>query len=225
MTPIPSEWQSALGGPVAGGLCCISVISSTSVGPSLTVFNPDDVGTKSSIPGKTVLFYDLNHTVAGGVGSEASTNNIFNLTSRIGGMAFVPGTRSVLFVEGHGTGTYCYGTAAECGNDTAMPDVKGPHAQPYRYQILAYDANDLVAVKNGSKNTYDPKPYAIIVLNGMANSGTPNIAGATYDPQTGHLFITQEYGPNPRVEVYQIKAPAVTTTTAPQAPSNVRIIR
>lgn len=222
ITPIPAEWQPLLGGQVMGGLCCISVIGSTSAGPALTVFNPDDVGVKSPIPGKTVLFYDLNHTVAGGKGSEASQNNIFNLTSRIGGVAFVPGTRSVLFVEGHGTGPYCYETAANCNNDTALSDVKGPHAQPYRYQILAYDANDLVAVKNGTKATYDPKPYAVIVLDGMPNSNNPSIAGATLDPTTRRLYITQDYGNKPRVEVYQV---GVGNSAVPRAASSLRIIR
>jgi hypothetical protein len=225
MTHIPAEWQSSFGGPVMGGLCCISVIDTSSYGPALTVFDPNDIGAKNAITGKTVLWYDSAHTASGGKNSEASQNDVFNLTSRVGGVAFIPGTRSVLFVEGHGTGPYCYGTYQECGNDTALKEVKGPHAQPYRYQILAYDANDLLAVKNGTKNVYDPKPYAVIVLDGMPHSYNPYSMGATYDPETRRLYLTQDYGENPRVEVWQVRAPSATTTTPPAPPSNVRIIK
>jgi hypothetical protein len=203
MTLIPSEWQTALGGPALTGQCCISVISSTSSGPAATVFNPTQVGS-ATLSGKTVLYYPLATPVCGSTGCEASTNSTFNLTTRVGGMAFPSGSRTLLFVGGHGTGKYCYGTAAECGNDTSMPDVKGPHAQPYRYQIWAYDANDLVAVKNGTKTTSTPKPYGVWPLSEMHNSGNPNIGGAGFSPTTGRLFITQDYGPNPMVEVYQI---------------------
>jgi hypothetical protein len=221
MTLIPQEWRSAFGGPALTGQCCISVISSTSSGPSATVFDPATVG-NGTLSGKTVLYYPLATPVCGSTGCEASTNSTFNLTTRVGGMAFPPGSRTLLFIGGHGTGKYCYGTAAECGNDSAMPDVKGPHAQPYRYQIWAYDVNDLVAVKNGSKATSAPKPYGVWPLTEMSHSGNPNIAGAGFNPVTGHLFITQDYGANPRVEVYTVTVNGTPSKT-PSPPGNVGI--
>ena len=216
MAPIPSEWQAAFGGPALTGQCCVSVISTTSQGPSATVFNPDDVGKTSPIPGKTVLFYPTAHFLRDG----STQNDVYNLTTRLGGVFFPPNTRSVIFVGGHGTGKYCYGTAQECGNDTAMPDVKGPHAQPYRYQAWAYDANDLAAVKSGSKAEYQPQPYAVFELKGMHNSGNPNISGATFDPETGYLYITQDYGEEPTVEVFKVSSVA---TPVPAAPTNVTV--
>ena len=228
MTPIPSEWQTAFGGPALTGNCCISVTNSTSAGPALTVFNPANVGVVNPIPGQTVLYYPLTNPVCGSLHCEEKQSNVYNLTTVYGGMAFVPGTRSVLFVMAHGTGSYCYGSATDCGNDTALYDVKGPHAQPYRYQILAYDANDLVAVKNGSKQTYDPKPYGVFVLNGMPNSDDDKIKGAAFDPETGQLFIAQNYGEKPRIEVYQIGAagtgtpPPVSLKPNPPTDTNVK---
>jgi len=213
---IPGDWQSAFGGPALTGQCCVSVISTTSQGPSATVFNPDDVGKSSSIPGKTVLFYPTSNLLRDG----STQNDVYNLTTRVGGVFFPPNTRSVIFVGGHGIGKYCYGTAAECGNDQAMPDVKGPHAQPYRYQVWAYDANDLVAVKSGSKAVYAPQPYAVWELKGMSHSGNPNISGATYDPEGGFLFITQDYGEKPTVEVYKVSGVA---QVAPSPPTGVTV--
>jgi len=208
MTLIPPDWQSAFGGPAFTGNCCISVTSSTSAGPSLTVFNPADVGVTNPIPGKTVLFYPLSNPVCGSANCEQKQSSVYNLTTVYGGAAFPSGTRSVLFVMATGTGPYCYGSASDCGNDSALSDVKGPHAQPYRYQILAYDANDLVAVKNGSKQTYDPKPYGTFVLEGMAYSRDDKIRGAAFDQETGRLYIAQSYNEDPRIEVYQIGKPA-----------------
>lgn len=222
MTVIPPEWRSALGGPALTGQCCISVISSTSSGPSATVFNPDNVGS-GSLSGTTVLYYPLSNPVCGSVGCEASQNDTFNLTTRVGGMAFPPGTRTLLFVGGHGTGRYCYGTMQECGNDTALPDVKGPHAQPYRYQIWAYDVNDLVAVKNGQRATHSPRPYGVWPLSGMPNSGNPTIAGAGYDPETGRLYITQDYYDKPRVEVWEIKVSGQSEPKQPSPPGNLSV--
>lgn len=220
MIPIPAEWQSAFGGKAFTGMWGLSIVSSTSAGPALTVFNPDDVGVVNPIPGKTVLYYPISNPVCGAKNCEATQNNTYNLSTGYSGMAFPPGTRTILFVGAHGTGPYCYGTALECGNDTAMSDVKGPHAQPYRYQIWAYDANDILAVKNGTKQTWEPKPYAILVLDGMANSNNAFTKGAGYDPETGLLFIAQDYGGEPRIEVYKINASSGGTTTL-SAPSNL----
>jgi len=46
----PQEWRSALGGPALTGQCCISIISRTSFGPSVSVFDPDQVGTLNPVP-------------------------------------------------------------------------------------------------------------------------------------------------------------------------------
>ena len=221
MTWIPPEWQNDFGGPAFTGNCCISVTGSTSAGPSATVFNPNDVGVKNPIPGKTVLFYPLTHPTCGSEHCEAQQSNIYNLTTVYGGLAFPPGTRSVLFVTAHGTGCYWYGGWDEPGiggcpnKDPALSDVKGPHAPPYRYQILAYDANDLLAVKNGTKQTWEPKPYAVITLDGMPNSSDDRIKGAGYEPETGRLYIAQDYGDHPRIEVYQIAGPTASSTVPP----------
>lgn len=211
MTVIPREWQASFGGPALTGLFGISIVSATSSGPSATVFDPDAIGVTNPVPGKTVLYYPLEHPACGSVNCETVQHNEYNLTTSFGGMAFPPGTRSVLFVESHGTGCYWYGlwdrpTDGCTSPDPYQQDVKGPHAPPYRYQIAAYDANDLVAVKNGTKRTWDPKPYAVWALTDLpANEAI--VKGAAYDAATGHLYITRDYGSQARVEVYRITIP------------------
>lgn len=47
-------------------------------------------------------------------------------------------------------------------------------------------------------------PYATFTLDGIDDGGTARIAGATFDPDTGRLFLTERYGEEPRVHVLRI---------------------
>ncbi len=198
MTTIPDEWRSSFDGPALTGQCCISIISRTSAGPAASVFDPDDVGNVDPVPAQMVLGYPLEHPLA----PVETQNDYFNLATRMGGMAFPSGTRSVLFFGMHGTGPYCYGTGEEC-NDPVDP-YHGTHAYPYVHQVWAYDALELLAVRNGEKQPWEVQPYAIWRLSEMDSTGSARITGATYDPVGGRLYVTEEYGEEPLVHVYQI---------------------
>jgi hypothetical protein len=203
MTTIPEEWQQAFNGPALTGQCCVSIISRSSAGPAASVFDPNQVGGASPVPATTVLAYPIEHPLA----PPESQNNLFNLTTQIMGIAFPPGTRSVLFFGRHGTGPYCYDTAEVCG-DPADP-YKGPHAYPYIHQVWAYDANDLLAVKNGARQSWEIQPYTTWQLSGMNNTGSASIMGASYDPASGRLFFTEIYEDTPTIHVYQIDSPVM----------------
>lgn len=215
MSVIPPEWRGLLGGPALTGQCCISIISRSSSGPSVSVFNPDDVGRVSPVPATPLLGYPLSMPLAG----VSSQNALFNLTTSIKGVAFPAGTRSVLFIGRQGLGPYCYGTAGECGGDPVQI-YKGPHAYPYVHQVWAYDANDLLAVKRGQRSPASVQPYATWQLPEMGRPGAATILGAAYDHTTGRLYITENYGENPRVHAYHIGrgsgGGALPTPSAPQ---------
>src|ERR1700730_5776345 len=226
MVAIPPEWQAQLGGPVLASARDLSVIGTDSDGPSVTAFNPDNVG-PTPIPGTPLMYFPTSNPLCGAQNCEYTQNAVYNSTTGFIATAFPPGTRSVLVTEAHGSGCYWYGgpTANAIGG-WAGPGTgntgKGPHAPPYVYQLLAFDANDLLAVKNGTKAVYAPRPYAIIPLNGMPNSNDDYIFGATYDPETGQLFIAQDYGEQPRIEVYQIRRIG-TPIPAPMPPANLKV--
>lgn len=218
MTEIPNEWRALFGGPALTGQCCLSIISATSAGPSATVFDPDDVGAKSPVPGTTVLFYPLgNATTRDGT----FKNDIFVQSDVVAGVAFPRATRSVLFIGRHGQGAYCYGPGTDDQSLAGKPSgngldnwcydpsssSKGTHAFPYVHQIWAYDATDLIAVKDGERQAWDVRPYAVWRLNEMDSSGSAGIRGAAFDPAGGRLFVTEEYGENPVVHVYRITIP------------------
>lgn len=225
MMPVPAEWQTLVGGTALTGNWSIPVVSCNSAGPTITSFHPEKVGVDSVVKGNTLLYYPLG---AGGVNRtlcvgeaclsavpEATTNELYNLSTRYGGAAFPAGSRSVLFFGRHGTGPYCYGTPAECGGDPAEVDSKGPHAFPYRFQVWAYDMNELLKVKDGILKNYEPKPYAvwhIKDIDGFRTLGHAKIAGAGYDAATRRWYITTDYGEKPRVDVFEIAETSGTRT-------------
>jgi len=224
MALIPSEWQSSFGGPALTGNCCLSIISRTSYGPAASVFNPSDVGVNNPVPATPILYYPSAHPLEpyGAAGSHV----LFSGTTKIHGLVFPSGTRSVLFIGRQGVGPYCYGEGSACGDPA--DSSKGEHAYPYKYQIWAYDANDLLAVKNGQKNPWDVMPYGVWNFNlPFESTGSGHgIGGAAYDPATQRIYISQSCeasGCNPIIHVFKVNAAAGSDTTPPAAPKSLRV--
>ncbi len=214
---VPPAWQSALGGPVLDGQCCLGVISRTSYGPALFAIDPEQLGSSSPLPATPLVYYPAKHPLA----VWDSTNPLFNGTTEIRGVVFHESTRSVLFFGRHGLGTFCYGPGTADSKLTGQPadggvdrwcydpssESKGTHAFPYSYYVWAYDANELAAVKAGRKDPWDLKPYATWSLKlPFSTEGSAVLSGATYDPKTGRLFVSQGFadGELPVIHVFHI---------------------
>ncbi len=212
---IPPVWQATLGGPVLHGNCCLSIISRTSFGPAAYVIDPAQLGGVIPQPAIPLVFYPQAHPLD----LWGSTSTLFNGSTQINAVIFPEGTRSVLFVGRHGTGTLCYGEgtadpalvgktapdgALYCFDPTDMS--KGVHAFPYSHYIWAVDARDLAAVKRGERKPWEVKPYAIWPIAFPLSGGT-HATGATYDPMSGRIFVVQDFsdGDNPIVNVFTLK--------------------
>jgi len=224
MTQIPSEWQSLFGGPALTGNCCNSILSVQSNGPAASVFNPSNVGVVNPVPATPVVGYPSSNPLSG----WNTTNPYFNGTTRVTGIVFPSGTQSVLFFGRHGVGTFCYGGGAEC-NDPA-DSSKGTHAYPYKYQIWAYDANDLLAVKNGTKQQWEPRPYAVWNFNlpFESTNGAHKIGGVDYDPSTGRIYVAQgceDANCGPIIHVFEVNVgtPPPSDTTPPSPPTALKV--
>lgn len=201
---VPVEWQALLGGKGFAGQCCLPTIASTSFGPSLSIC--PDLTTAVSSGGEactTVLGYPQSHPT---LGLDTASGTLFNGATQMGGAVFVPGTRSVLFFQRMGTGPYCYGdgTGDPALAGTTAPDgstycydpagsAKGTHSYPYVKIALAYDANDLIAVKQGLKQPWEPVPYATWTLTEPFQSQTKQIGGVSFDAATSRVFLTGLY--------------------------------
>jgi hypothetical protein len=200
MTPIPPEWREALGGPALTGQCCVPIISRTSLGPAVSVFDPALVGVKSPVPAKMVLGYPVDHATLGSCGSGPDA--LFNCVTSIGGVVFPAGTRSLLFFGRQGLGPYCYGLGVPDKPDEKsqtdcldpLSGSKGPHAYPYTHRVWAYDVLDLIKVKQGKKRPWDIRPYTTWQFDLPLQSGSGIIQGAAYDPATQRVFVSADHG-------------------------------
>ena len=199
MGHIPSEWQSLLGGPCFTGNSSMSIISKCSSGPTFYAFDPDDIGVTAPIPSTPLMWFNLTDPILD-LDTDAANDWWIRADTVNNGMAFPSGTRSVLFISRHGYGDRTYKTDSRCGAGG------GEGAWPYRRQVTAFDANDLLAVKNGEINPHDVEPYVWWTLPGPeASCADMTAGGCAYDPITRRIFITEGYGGStPEVHVFQV---------------------
>ncbi len=204
MANIPKEWQPFLGGSALTGNAALSIIGRTSFGPSVFVFNPHDLGLKNPVPAKPLVYYPSAHPT---LGKYDETNPNFNGTTTIKGVVFPVGSRSILFFGSHGTGKYCYGIGGKDGHcvDPANSN-KGDHGYPYKYQVWAYDVDNLLRIRKENKNPWDATPYAVWNFDLPFQPEFRQILGAAYDPSSQRIFLSQYHGDNefPVIHVFRI---------------------
>jgi len=127
---------------------------------------------------------------------------------------FIPsGTRSLMFVGSSGDGEYTYSPGAfgfgssgvgtgplvyDTGEDSA-----GPHTWPWSTRVICYDLDELVSVKNGTRNggafaawdgahnaTNQLKPYAVFKLDMPLALNTQFVISACcYDSTTRRMYV------------------------------------
>ena len=203
MTPIPSRWQALFGGPALTGFCCTSIIGRTSYGPAAFVFDPDDLGAVDPAPATPLLYYDESHQTLEPYGAPGSHPD-FNGTTKVKGVVFPEGSRSVLFFGRTGTGTYCYGNGGPCGDPT--DGTTGEHAYPYAHYVWAYDANDLLDVKNGVRQPWDVQPYATWPLDlPFSDDEADGALGAAYDPTTQRVYFAASFSDDTRPVIHVLR--------------------
>jgi hypothetical protein len=215
---IPPEWQNLLGGPAFAGNSAMSINSKCSNGPSFFVFNPNDVGVKSPIPSSHLMSFPYPNNM---LSNPDVANDLFSRADQLNaGIVFPSGTRSVLFWSRHGYGSPTYKT-----DDGGCGGTHGEGAAPYRRQITAFDANDLLAVKNGQKSPYAVRPYAWWTVPGPSDScGKFTASGLAYDPISRRIYGSLSYGESPAIHVWQVNGSSgVSLPSAPFPPTSLRV--
>lgn len=225
---VPPEFRALFGGDVISGKCCTSIISNSSYGPALNVW---DSATVEQLRGATQLLeYPDNHQTVGGYLDPGGLVG-FGHTTTVGGVAMVPGTNTTLFIGRQGT-TVCYGTGTTDPTLHGKPSgdggiwcydptntYKGNHGYPYLNAAWFYRTSDLLDVARQLKARWDVRPVQIAQLPGTTVD-TGQMVSATYDPATGDIMATLDTGgAQPRIYVWNVKP----GTQVPGAPANLRL--
>jgi len=199
MAHIPPRWQASFGGdPWLTGLTGVAIATNASVGPAAATFSPATLD--GSDPAQLVLGYPLQDPLD----EPQEQSDVWNLTSGVGGMVFPADTATLIYFGNHGTGDYCYGFGVDCNDPVDLG--RGNHAYPYRTQIWAYDAADLLAVYNGERTAQSLQPYLVSGFDLPYAQDEPRIQGVAYDPGSDRIFISQARtdGDRPVIHVYTI---------------------
>jgi len=202
MALIPPEWQAKLGGPALTGQCCVSIVSRTSNGPAAFAFDPARIG-QPFVSATPLVYYTINRG-QDTLGPWEGSNPTYGATTYIRGLAVIAGTRTVLYFGNNGMGEYCYGngTADKSLAGTMGADGshfcydptnagKGQHGYPYRYQVWAYDLNDLAAVKAGAKRPWEVRPYGVWPLELLTPALQVSLGGVAYDAARQIVYVAQ----------------------------------
>jgi hypothetical protein len=207
MGRVPEEWRAALGGPAVTGGGGIPIITRQPYGHSLYAFDPAaHLHVTTPVPASIILGHPDSHPLGGH--EWASQNDLWNGSSVWHGVTLINNSRTCLIAGFHGTGPWCYGNGGAGPPDSECLDwvipAHGTHAYPYRYQVWAYDLEELAAVKAGTKESWEPQPYAVMVPTFPTPSGYPNICGTAYDAERSIYYVMQG-----RVHGYDLAYPVV----------------
>jgi hypothetical protein len=198
---VPPEWRSIFGSALTGQ-CCVPIIGRTSFGPSVSVFDPAQVGVVEPIPSKMLIGYPIEHRTLG-MWDANPPSPYYGGTDQLGSVGFPSGTRSILFTGRHGD-QFCYGPGTPDKSlvgtiNTAVSAYpycydpydagQGNHGPPYRPTMWAYDANDLIAVKAGTKKPWDVQPYAKWQLPGMPLDQPYYLRAGWFDQATKRYYV------------------------------------
>lgn len=193
ISPVPQQWQAQLGGThITGQSSGIPIISRTSVGPSAFAFSMGDLTDNTTvtnpIPTIKLLDFSLAQPLHEDLSNTTGSNDIWTHLSRAVYGFIVPGTRTYLTIGhsgGHASGV-CYKCTQSDGNTCG--GYCANDAEDYAHYYWLWDVNDMVAVKNGTKNSYDIRPYEYGEF--PTPFATDSFGGGTFDPDSNTLYLT-----------------------------------
>lgn len=220
MATVPEQWRAWIGANFVTGAAAQNRIQYSSSGPALFGFNAANPRVSSGAP---LVNYPFGHALQWSEGPSTGPEPIFNGTTKIDGVTFVPGTRSVIFLGSNGMSTIGYGVGSRF-NDRARPE-QGFHSQDgnYQYQIWAYDIDDFMSVRNGTLAAWDVRPTSVVNFDLPTPDVAKYLGGTAFDAATGRLYISQKLagpGATPIIHVYQLGRPAPAAAKSARAGSS-----
>jgi len=231
---IPTDWSSAYtpGQLLATGRFREGVWGG--FGPTLFAYGPpaDGVTVTSITP---LLLYGIQEPgLTDIVSDESMQMNGYQLADHwLGGAWLSAGDKSaVIFVGTKALGRSWYGFANgvvweyDCAEQTppSCPDPpdwpydnRGYWAEDYQAQIIFFATADLGAVARGEMQTWEPQPYAMLVLDDYLFNPVLDyteykrdlVAAAAFDRERGLLFVIERLADEYKslIHVWQVKTP------------------
>ncbi len=224
MATIPEPWQDSLNAPCLTGNACLAIIGRSSMGPSISTFTPELLKGNGDTISKELVYYTEDHATLGQYTNEDYANPLYCMSSRIYGVVFPKGSRTILFIGRTGLGVPEYGAGTDdialdgtpVPNypdeyyiyDPAAPSKKGAHAWPYRAYIWAYSADELMKVYRDELEPWDVVPYRhwAIDLPYVFDESEFLLGGAAYDEDNQRIFISEKraYKDQPVIHVLNV---------------------
>lgn len=197
VSPIPTEWQSALGGEfLTGSSSGIPIISRTSVGPSAFAFNPLGIVGKKAVPTPIattkLLDFSLAHPLHEDLSNESRENDLWNHLSRAVYGIIVPGTHTYA-TFGHSGGNESgvgYKIVQDNGRRTGGYSSYAVKDN-YHYYWL-WDVNDFVKVQAGEIKPHEVRPYEYGIFKTPFAGESTRLGGGAFDASTGRIYLTAQ---------------------------------
>jgi hypothetical protein len=188
-------------------------------GPALFVYNPWDHGalpeSGAALSATPLLLYGLQDEGIPDIRGDESmaVADYRDADHWWGGAWLTSGDRAaVVFVGTKALGQAWYGYANgvvwehDCAEDNSCPEMpewpydnRGFWADDYQAQVIFYDPAQLAAVARGEMETWEPQPYATLVLDEFlfdpqldhANYKRDLVGAAAFDREHGLLYIIE----------------------------------
>ena len=213
MFPIPSAWAA---GHTPGKLLATGRFRSggwSGQGPALFAIGPWNQGNPPA--NGTALDYVtlLRYTSTEDYGEPVHTMTNYQHSDEWYGASWLTAGNkaAVIFVGTKGVGDCWYGDKNGPCLDCALQ--RGWWSTAFEGQIIFYDPEDLAAVAAGTKQPWEPQPYATLNVDSYLYHITStqqwfHLGAATFDQTNGLLYVFEPYVDNdkPIVHVWKVKS-------------------
>ncbi|MCH7728797.1 MAG: hypothetical protein IH991_20280 [Planctomycetes bacterium] len=220
LSPIPTPWQSALGGGfLMGNSSGIPIISRASVGPTAFVFNPSDI-VGDRLPAKPVstirlLDFSLGNRLHDDLYNKLLKNKLWNHLSQAVFGVIVPGTRTYATFGSSGGNETGIGYKIVQDNGALSGGYSSRAVKDNYHYYWLWDVNDLTRVRAGKMKAHEVRPYEYGILHTPFASLSQSLGGGTFDPNTGRIYLTAQgadreqgkYANPPVVMAYKVVLP------------------
>ena len=200
MSPVPSEWRSALGGPLLTGWASnTSIVSRHSIGPTLFTVDPSDLNSGDPLVDPSIdTQVHMDFPYAGGRwitpdaldSGPSAASPLWNFLSKARFGFIVPGTSTFLVVGETGGTRSGIGYKIEQDNGNLCGGYCAYEHDDADNAFWLFDVNEILA----ADEVHLPQPYAFGTWSVPFDAGGAHpIIGGTFDPATATLYLALEH--------------------------------